>query len=302
MIENKLHNEDCLSTMSRIEDNSIDSVICDPPYELGFMNKQWDNTGISYNVDLWREVLRIMKPGAYLLAFGGSRTYHRLACAIENAGFEIRDAFIWLYTQNQAKAMGLDHFINKMKVNEKKKIQIREELSGWKTPQIKSCFEPIALAQKPTEKTYLNNVLKYEVGLFNTKARIGRNMYPANVFTVGSINELVDGTFLLPKPTAKEKGVYNNHKTVKPLAICEYLIRLSAFSENAIILDPFVGSGTTAVAAKKLGKNYIGIDSNEKYIKIAERRLEEIERGSGSPLLKHQDIDMSNIQIEIGTK
>jgi site-specific DNA-methyltransferase (adenine-specific) len=102
-------------------------------------------------------------------------------------------------------------------------------------------------------------------------------MYPANVFTVDSINELVDKFFLLPKPTKKEKGAYNDHKTVKPLAICEYLIKLSAFTKDAVILDPFVGSGTTAVAAKKLGKNYIGIDANEKYVKISERRLEELD-------------------------
>jgi len=79
-------------------------------------------------------------------------------------------------------------------------------------------------------------------------------MYPANVFTISSINELIDRAFLLPKPTKKEKGEYNDHKTVKPLAICEYLINLSAFSENAVVLDPFIGSGTTAVAAKKTWK------------------------------------------------
>lgn len=133
------------------------------------------------------------------------------------------------------------------------------------------------MAQKPVDQTYLNNMLRYEVGLLNTNIKIGNNMYPANVFTIDNINELIDKTFLLPKPTKKEKGEYNDHKTVKPLAICEYLIKLSAFSENAVILDPFVGSGTTAVAAKRLGKNFIGIDSNEKYVKIAERRLKELD-------------------------
>ncbi|HOT88768.1 MAG TPA: site-specific DNA-methyltransferase, partial [Bacteroidales bacterium] len=126
-------------------------------------------------------------------------------------------------------------------------------------------------------QTYLNNILKHEIGLFNTNVRIGDNMYPANVFTIDNINELIDKVFLLPKPTKKEKGEYNIHKTVKPLAICEYLIKLSVFSKNAIVLDPFVGSGTTAVAAKKLGINYIGIDANEKYVKISEKRIRELE-------------------------
>ncbi|MBI5765629.1 site-specific DNA-methyltransferase, partial [Candidatus Falkowbacteria bacterium] len=223
------------------------------------------------------EIFRILKPGGFFFSFSSPRLYHRMASAIDDAGFEIRDAFMWLYTQNQAKAMGVDHFIKKMNINEKAKEKIREKLNGWKTPQIKSCFEPIAMAQKPTDQTYLHNILKHEVGLFNTNVRIGDNMYPANVFTVESINQLIDKTFLLPKPTKIEKGEYNDHKTVKPMAICEYLIKLSAFSKNAVVLDPFVGSGTTAVAAKKLGKNYIGIDANEKYVKISKKRLKEID-------------------------
>jgi site-specific DNA-methyltransferase (adenine-specific) len=150
-------------------------------------------------------------------------------------------------------------------------------LSGWKTPQIKSCFEPIAMAQKPTDATYLNNMQKYEVSLFNTNVRIGKNMYPSNVFTIDNINEIIDKVFLLPKPLKKEKGIYNDHKTVKPLAICEYLIKLSAFSKNAVVLDPFIGSGTTAIAAKMIGLNYIGIDINEKYVKISKQRLKEID-------------------------
>jgi len=79
-------------------------------------------------------------------------------------------------------------------------------------------------------------MLKHEVGLFNTNVRIGNNMYPANVFTIESINELIDKAFLLPKPTKKEKGEYNDHKTVKPLAVCEYLIKLSAFSKMPLCL------------------------------------------------------------------
>jgi len=154
------------------------------------------------------------------------------------------------------------------------------------------------MAQKPADKTYLNNMLKNEVGLFNTNVRIGDNMYPANVFTIDSINELIDRAFLLPKPTKKEKGEYNDHKTVKPLAIREYLIKLSAFSKNAVVLDPFVGSGTTAVAAKKLGKNYIGIDANEKYVKISEKRIKEL--NDKLDLFKNTlKEERKNLQIEL---
>jgi len=143
--------------------------------------------------------------------------------------------------------------------------------------------------------------LKYEVGLLNTKVKIGDNMYPANVVTIDSINELIDKTFLLPKPTKKEKGEYNEHKTVKPLALCEYLIKLSAFSENAVILDPFVGSGTTAVAAKRLGKNYIGIEVNEQYVKIAENRLKELDEEMKSGLFNDKEKTGKNSQLMFQT-
>ena len=301
---NKIICADTLKLLPQIEENSIDVVLTDPPYFLDKLDNNWNHEEVSkqdnqYTIkslpagmkfereqgkrfyawyfDISKEIFRILKPGGFFFSFSSPRLYHRMASAIDDAGFEIRDAFMWLYTQNQAKAMGVDHFIRKMNIDEKVKEKIREKLNGWKTPQIKSCFEPIAMAQKPADQTYLNNMLKHGVGLFNTNVRIGDNMYPANVFTIESINELIDKAFLLPKPTKKEKGEYNDHKTVKPLAICEYLIKLSAFAKNAVILDPFIGSGTTAVAAKKLGKNYIGIDTNEKYVKIAEKRLKELE-------------------------
>jgi site-specific DNA-methyltransferase (adenine-specific) len=301
---NKIICADTLELLPQIEEDSIDVVLTDPPYFLDKLDNHWNYEKVSnqdnqyiikslpagmkfdrgqgkrfyaWYFDISKEIFRVLKPGGFFFSFSSPRLYHRMASAIDDAGFEIRDTFMWLYTQNQAKAMGVNHFIKKMDTDEKTKEKIREKLNGWKTPQIKSCFEPIAMAQKPADRTYLNNMLKHGVGLFNTNMRIGDNMYPANVFTVDRINELIDKAFLLPKPTKKEKGEYNDHKTVKPLAVCEYLIKLSAFTKNAVILDPFIGSGTTAIAAKKLGKNYIGIDTNEKYVKIAEKRLKELD-------------------------
>jgi len=326
---NKIICSDTLELLPQIESDSIDVVLTDPPYFLDKLDNNWDyeevvNKNNQYTIKslpagmkfdreqgkkfyTWylkisEEIFRILKPGGFFFSFSSPRLYHRMASAIDDVGFEIRDAFMWLYTQNQAKAMGVDHFIKKMNIDERTKEKIKEKLNGWKTPQIKSCFEPIAMAQKPTDQTYLNNILKHEVGLFNTNVRIGNNMYPANVFTIDSINELIDKTFLLPKPTKKEKGEYNDHKTVKPLAICEYLIKLSAFSKNAVVLDPFVGSGTTAVAAKKLGKNYIGIDANKKYVKISEKRLKELDdkpdlfRNATASVEKHEK---RSLQLQI---
>jgi len=94
---NKIFHGNSLEVLKSLEDNSVDAVVCDPPYELGFMGKSWDNSGIAYSVPLWSEALRVLKPGGYLLAFGGTRTYHRMAVAIEDAGFEIRDMIEWIY-------------------------------------------------------------------------------------------------------------------------------------------------------------------------------------------------------------
>lgn len=101
--------------MPELETESVDSIVTDPPYELGFMGKGWDRSGIAYDVNVWRECLRVLKPGGHLLAFGGSRTYHRLACAIEDAGFEIRDQIQWIYGSGFPKSLDVSKAIDKMR-------------------------------------------------------------------------------------------------------------------------------------------------------------------------------------------
>jgi len=113
MMEYTLHCGDCLDVLPTLEAGSVDAIVTDPPYELGFMGKAWDGSGIAYNVDVWRECLRVLKPGGYLLAFGGSRTYHRLACAVEDAGFEIRDQIMWVYGSGFPKSLDVGKAIDK---------------------------------------------------------------------------------------------------------------------------------------------------------------------------------------------
>lgn len=110
---NKIYNMDCLEGLKQLPDNSIDSIVTDPPYELGFMGKTWDKTGIAYNIELWEECYRVLKPGGHLLAFGGARTYHRMACAIEDANFEIRDCIMWVYGNGFPKSLDISKAIDK---------------------------------------------------------------------------------------------------------------------------------------------------------------------------------------------
>ena len=186
---------DCREAMRTMPDNSVDAIITDPPYELGFMGKSWDSTGIAYDVTVWQECLRVLKPGGHLLAFGGSRTYHRLACAIEDAGFQIRDQIMWVYGSGFPKSLNIGKAIDKAAGAEREVVSTYEthdirnaglmdrkgsmtvevttpataeakQWDGWGTA-LKPAHEPIVMARKPLEGTVANNVLVHGVGGIN---------------------------------------------------------------------------------------------------------------------------------------
>lgn len=152
--------------MKAMPDNFVDSIVTDPPYELGFMGKSWDSTGIAFNIEVWQEALRVLKPGGHLIAFGGSRTYHRMAVAIEDAGFEIRDQIMWVYGSGFPKSMDISKAIDKQAgafTDEAKQWQ------GWGTA-LKPAHEPMVLARKPVLGTVAKNVLEWGVGGVNIDA------------------------------------------------------------------------------------------------------------------------------------
>ena len=121
MKNTKIINGNCLEELDKLEENSIDCIITDPPYELGFMGKKWDCTGITNNPETWEKCLRVLKPGGHLLSFGGTRTFHREAVAIEVAGFEIRDTIMWIYGSGMPKSMNIGRsFIKKIEAELKK--------------------------------------------------------------------------------------------------------------------------------------------------------------------------------------
>jgi DNA modification methylase len=105
---------DCREVMATLAENSVDAIVCDPPYELGFMGKGWDRTGVANDVETWRQALRVLKPGGHLLAFGGTRTYHRMVCAIEDAGFEVRDQIGWVYGSGFPKSLDVSKAIDRL--------------------------------------------------------------------------------------------------------------------------------------------------------------------------------------------
>lgn len=191
---------DCLKTIKSWPDNFVDAVVTDPPYELGFIGKSWDSTGIAYSVPMWSEVFRVMKPGAHLLAFSATRTYHRMACAIEDAGFEIRDQIQWIYGSGFPKSLDIAKAIDKKagywrgragkvviesqvaKGTEYERGEKGESITatawdGWGTA-LKPANEPIVLARKPiSEDTIAENVMRWGTGAINVDAgRIGEEI------------------------------------------------------------------------------------------------------------------------------
>jgi len=365
---------DCLIEMQRLIDQGVkvDAVITDPPYHLtsiterfgkegsapaqhgtdgafarvsrGFMGKEWDGGDIAFRAETWALCFELLKAGGHLLAFSGSRTYHRMAVAIEDAGFEIRDQIMWIYGSGFPKSLNIG-----------KKI---EGLEGWGTA-LKPAHEPIVLARKPiSEKSIADNVVKHGTGAINIdgcrietveKLNIGSNnrdkcvtnfamkddkdsqkqnelgRYPANVIHDGSeevlkrfpqtksgklTSEKVSRTtkiaynsgwkktddservwgddfgsaarfFYCPKTSAaeREESVTSNgsdrnntHPTVKPIELMRYLCRLIT-PKGGTVLDPFMGSGSTGLAAKTECMNFIGIEREREYYDIAADRI-----------------------------
>ena len=387
--KNKIYEGDCLEVLKGFPDDFVDSIVTDPPYELGFMGKAWDKSGITYKVELWQECYRVLKPGGHLLSFGGSRTYHRMACAIENAGFEIRDMIEWVYGGGFPKSYDIGKAVDKLQGNEREIVKSNKkpsglhrgkiadyspknsdtfipedtkgtsEWEGWGS-QLKPAHESICMARKKiSEKTIAENCLKWGTGAINIdeskvdskaesfkdnrKEKIQQNCYgkyneatnydgsqgrfPANLILSadengqvskevrecfpdtksskkglmgkgggdkgnkiygkyadiqsirghddkgGNASRYFKSIIYQPKAGKKERGASNNHPTIKPVALIEYLIKMIT-PENGIVLDPFIGSGTTAIACKKTHRNYLGIELNPEYIEIAEKRID----------------------------
>jgi len=291
-------NNDCILELNKLENNSIDCVITDPPYFIDKLDNNWSSKEINgdiknshithlpkgmkfdksqvkklydYYLELSKLLFQKMKPGAYFLSFSSPRLYHAIAMSCEIAGFEIRDMINWTYTQSMPKGMSMTHIIEKMDLPNNEKIKLIDEYKNYKTPQIRSCFEPICVALKPLGKlTFIQNELQFKTGLldFSQKVGINNDRVPANIITTEEYNETYDKNFLIAKPSKNEKGENNSHITVKPVALMEHLIKLFS-KKGSLVVDPFLGSGTTALACKNTDRKCIGIELNHEYYNIS---------------------------------
>lgn len=301
-LNDSIFNIDCMEGIKLIPDNSIDCIITDPPYFIDKLTNTWNSEKIKndkknshikhlpkgmkfdkkqvkelydYYFKLSTILFEKLKPGGYFLSFSSPRLYHSIAMACELAGFEIRDMINWTYTQSMPKGMSVNHIIDKMKISDEEKLSLKEIYKDFKTPQIKSCFEPICVAMKPIGKlTFIKNELQFKTGLldFSQKVGINNDHVPSNIITTEEYNEIYDKNFLVSKPNKAQKKE-NNHPTVKPLELIDHLVKLFS-KEGALVLDPFLGSGTTALSCKNNNRRYLGYEINKEYFEICKSRLQ----------------------------
>ena len=272
-----LHGE-CQQALSEMEDDFFHACITDPPYGMGM--DEWDHSVPT--VDIWKEVYRVLRPGAFCLSFCSPELYHRMAVAVEDAGFTIKDQIMWMTTTKMPKHN-----------------------------RLKPAHEPIVVAQKPFKGTIKDNHEKWGCGLIDTdntrvpwdkkpptgwvkggakRRTFGKEgkttgtqkefgtvdanpagRYPSNI--IGEVQPEHQKYFYAPRATRKEKGDYNNHPTVKPVSLMSYLVKIYA-AEETVVLDPFCGSGTTGVACIKENRDFVGIDMAEEYVEISNKRCE----------------------------
>lgn len=274
---------------------SVDLILTDPPYFIDTLDDTWDQKKIAGRLarartvgslpvgmkfdpkqgqklqaflsPVFKDCIRILKPGGFLVSFSQARLYHRMAIAAEDAGFEIRDMLGWTY-EGQAKAFTQDHFVRKMAISEKQKKALIKSLGGRKTPQLKPMIEPMVFGQKPRSGTFIENWTAHGVGLIDTSQRWD-GKFPGNLMEC-------------QKPGKKEKGDDTEHLTVKPLRVLEHLVRVLT-AEGAVVLDPFAGSSSTQIAAMRAGRLAIGIEKDASHVKQSIARLRAHIESSSAP-------------------
>lgn len=286
---NKITNADCFEHLPLLEDDSIDLFLSDIPYGIGLDN--WDvlhsNTNSAYlgsspaqegksgfkrrgkPINGWSladrnigkeyqawclkwtsAIFPKMKAGASVFVFGARRTIHRVTNAFEDSGFLLKDVLAWKKPNAHHRAQKVSIVFERRNLPEK-----AEEWQGWRLGNLAPIYEPIAWFFKPYKITIADNILKNSVGAINTEDCKINESLPTNLLEFGF--------------SSKETRI---HEAQKPLELIEFLIKLTT-RENQIVLDPFIGSGTTALAAKNLGRHFIGFEANQEYYLDAINRI-----------------------------
>lgn len=197
-----------------------------------------------------------MKKGASLFIFGARRTIHRAIVALEDVGFVLRDVLAWKKKSAHHRSQRLTTVLARRGENE-----LAQQWQGWRLGNLAPIYEPIAWLFKPYDRTVTDNVLRHGVGAMNVGACQLNGSSPTNLLEIGF-----------------RPDELRWHEAQKPLELVEYLIRLTTI-EGQLVLDPFIGSGTTAVACRRMNRRFIGFEANENHLQVAKKRPGEIHSG-----------------------
>ena len=297
-MDNPIVAVDCREGLQGLGDGSVNLVLTDPPYFLDGMGDDWDRKklngkvrpgvvgslpcGMKFDIEQGRnlqrflspiaeELMRVVKPGAFVLCFSQARLVHRAAVAFEDAGFEIRDMMAWTY-EGQAKAQAVDYHIRRNRaLSEADKAAWISAVGGRKTPQVKPQMEPIIVAQAPREGTFAENWVNHRCGLVDfSRPLIVPDKFPGQ---------------LVPHKKARVHKKYG-HLTPKPVPVLRHLIRMFCDdNSDAVVLDPFSGCGSTGVAAHIEGRAFVGFEIDAVMARRGNGRIAEAMREGGEPCL-----------------
>ena len=321
---------DCRDVMGALGQSGVHAVVTDPPYELEFMGAAWDRVnGPASNAATWQLAAAMLRPGGYVVSFAGSRTYHKIATAIEAADLEIRDQLMWLYGNGFPKSHDVAKAIDKATgiwrgragavkrhvssrsfgahyVTTKKGSAVTDAAREWDVwgTALRPAHEPIVLARKRFRGTVAANCMVRATGALNISG-CREGPWPANVLCDGSAGVQLSLAahsrgaapwFYAPKASRLEREAgldvrggasiapraafdrgcarrsLNTHPTVKPVSVMRWLSRLVT-APSGVVLDPFMGSGTTGVAAACEGMKFVGIEQDARFFELAQQRI-----------------------------
>lgn len=262
-----LHHGDCLDVLRELPDASVDAVVTDPPYGLGFMGKKWD--ALPPGEDWARECLRVLKPGGHLLAFGGTRTWHRLAVAVEDAGFEIRDSIAWMYGSGFPKSLDVSKAIDKQRHDTAEIYTV----TAW----VRAARDAAGLTNKDIDVAFGAN------GMARHWTDVPPNGKQPSVPTLEQVPLLLETLGVaedaVPEDVARQADASERvrvngtaHPTVKPITLMRWLVRLVT-PPGGTVLEPFAGSGTTIEACLLEGLRCIAIEREADYLPLIMQRI-----------------------------
>ena len=303
---------------SKNVDIMVDSIVTDPPYGISYLGKDWDKYKdcVSFQPETWSSVSNILKPGGYIVIFGASRTFHRLVCAVEESGLKIKDQLLWLYGQGMPKSHNIGKKlpewegwgtglkpcyepillaqkpISEKNISENVKLHgvgginiedTRLESGRWPgnvlhdgSEEVEQIFSEFGEKGNGWQRNYGVEDYQgrqYKGGVFGGGGYIGNTTYSDK----GTASRFFYSTKASVKERTHNRTIENNHPTVKNLSLMKYLVKLVTPKEG-IVFDPFSGSGTTLLAAKDLGYNYLGVELDKDYVELTEKRLDTIKK------------------------